>query len=204
MTVTASPNDIGPGSMNGTNGGRLGKGQTLLNEIAVVQTTLALSMAASPNSQALAARLNQLQIQAVDYFMGSFWVSADQILATIPIPAGGPVTTTKEITRLQGLIAIRQAQVNTLIAAGIPVSPVGNEAPQYSTGYPPPMSGYPLTLPDAVLYALQQQLVDLLMTTGIVQASTILATMTGTQTYPWNGYASNYTYYQYPVEVDSY
>ncbi len=175
----------------------------LLTGIAAVQ-----ALVNAPTNQAVKAaqiaQLNALQIQAVDHFMGTYWVSADQILATIAIPAGGPKAWATEIARLQGLIAIRQAQVNALIAAGAPVSPVGNEAAQYSTSYPPPMKGYPLTLPDADLYHLQQTLVDFLMTTNIVQASTILATMVGAQTYPYNGYVSNYTYYQYPVEVDSY
>jgi hypothetical protein len=196
MTVSASPADIATIQPNQPT---VGKGQLLLNAIAAVQTLV--NAYANPAAQAsLLNELNRRQIEAVNYFMGSYWVAADVILATISIPSGGSLATRNEITRLQALITNRQNQVNTLIAAGIPVSPVGNEASQYSTAYPPPMSGYPLTLPDSQLYSFQMQLVNLLMATSLIPASQILSTMTGTQTYPWNGYISNYTYYQNDID----
>lgn len=208
MTVTASPQDVpagtqsAPGTPAGNAQGTLGKGGLLLSTITQLQAKIALTT----QPQALANLefvLNAAQIQAVDYFMASYWVAADQIIAqlcTSPNDIRGPMGPADKtyVTNQLALIAQRQAQVTAAIAAGTPVA----NPLQYSTAYPPPMSGYPLTLPDAVLYALQTQYVDYLMTHGgpILSAATILADMTGTQTYPWNGYTSDYTSYQWYID----
>src|ERR1035437_9950386 len=194
MSVTASPDDLPPGTAT-TNPQAVGKGQSLLDAIAVLQ---ALADAAPNPGQFLAAKaqLNLLQIGAVDYFMGSFWVSADQILATFsPLPFAGK--NNAYITSQLALISKRAALVVALVARGpLPIT-IGNEGePQYSRSYPEPMAGYPLTDPDTCWYQLQMQLVDFLMTMGVVPASLILSTMTGAQTYPTNIYTSNYTSYQ--------
>lgn len=203
MTVTASPVDVPPGTATGTPQGTLGKGGTLLAAI----TNLNTAIANTTQPQAVAnlnAALVAAQVAAVDYFMQSFWVSADQIIAQMATaPTDLRVISRKELSdansfvnRQLALIAQRQAQVTAAIAAGTPtVNPL-----QYSVAYPPPMAGYPLTLPDAVLYQLQTQLVDYYMAKAILPASLILSTMTGVQTYPWNGYESNYTEYQQWLE----
>ena len=199
MTVTASPADVPAGTPPGVPQNTLGKGQQVLSDIAAVQALV--TAAANPAVQpALVARLNQLQIEAVDYFMGSYWVAADQILAVMTadmiLPRAGDAFVTAQLAK----IATRATQVAALVAAiftmhGTPPGGV-DEADQYSVGYPAPNSGYPLTEPDVYLYMLQTQLVDYCMNRGILPATTILATMTGVQTYPWNGYQSDYTWYQ--------
>jgi hypothetical protein len=190
VTVAASPADLPPGTA--TNQPQpTGKGQSLLNAIATLQA----AATAAPSNLSLAAALNAAQIAAVDYFMASYWVSADQILATFaPIPVNSKVG--PFITASLAAISARAATVAALVAKGLPTITLGNQAPQYSVAYAPPNAGYPLTTPDVFWYQLNTQLVDFLMVNGILSAATILSTMTGTQTYPWNGYVSNYTFYQ--------
>ena len=198
MTVTASPADVAPGTATGTPNG-VSKGQSLLNAI----TDLTNRIAAVMQPQLIAALTNELglaQIRAVDYFMQSFWVAADQVLAqmaTAPtdlrvLPKAGDFYVTAQLAA----IAARQTQVTAALAAGTPTLPSGDQSTQYTKAFPPPMKGYPLTLPDRVLYQLQSELVHYYMVTGILPASLILSTMSGVQTYPWNGYESNYTFYQ--------
>lgn len=187
MTVVASPADVPP---QGYSTG-LGKGAALLAEIAAIQAMV--TAAANPRTApALAARLNMLQMEAVDYFMGSYWVSADSILTTMTASMILPKAGDRHVTAALADIAARAAQVVILLAAGTPiVNPL-----QYSRAYPPSNSGYPLTGPDVYLYGLQTQLVDYCMLKAILPAALILSTMTGAQTYPWNGYTSTYTWYQ--------
>ena len=204
MTVIASPADVGPGTQNGTNNGQLGKGQLLLNGIAATQTAYNNAVANSINKLRLGDQLTLLQIEAVDYFMGSYWVSADQIIAQMyPAKCVIPKAGDKFITAQVAAIAARIAEVNALVAAnytqvGTPPGglALGGPASQYSVGYPAPNSGYPLTTPDVLWYQLNTQLVDYMMTKAVLPASLILSFMTGMQTYPWNGYTSNYTWYQ--------
>lgn len=198
MTVTASPADVPPGTQTGNPIG-VGKGQSLLNAITALQTAIANTT--QPQAVAnLNAALAAAQVAAVDYFMQSFWVSADQIIAQMATAPNDKRVMPKKgdayVTAQLALIAQRQAQVTAAIAAGTPVA----NPLQYSATYPPPMSGYPLSLPDAVLYALQTQLVDYYMAKSYLPASLILSTMTGTQTYPWNGYTSDYTSYQWYID----
>lgn len=178
MTVSASPADV-----PGIRGQGVGKGQTLLNAIAAQQ---AIVNAAPNSTQLLAAQaqLNLLQIEAVDYFMGSYWVSADSILATIPPPTNNKYKT--YINAQLNAIAARLAQINQVPPQYSQALVYGNQAPQYPAYMPP----FPNTPPDTYWYALQTQLVDFLMTTGILPASLILSTMTGAQAYAFN-YNSN-------------
>lgn len=167
MTVVASSADTA-----GSKGNGLGKGQTLLNAIAAVQALVT----SAPLNLSAAAQLNLLQIEAVDYFMNSFWVSADKILAAFaPIPVNSRYGA--YITAQLAAIATRAAAVATLVAQGLPTSTLGNQAPQYSVAY------LPYQVPDTYWYQLNTQLVDFLMWNGIVTASSILSTMTGAQTY---------------------
>lgn len=206
MTVTASPNDLPPGSATNTAPGSLGavgKGQTLLNGIAATQTALNASVPNSVNNRQLAYNLNQLQIQAVDYFMATYWVAADQIIAQMyPAMAILPKNTPKFVTSQLAAIAARAAQlvaIGTSTPTGTPPGGTvaqGNNYPQYSRAYPLPSSGYPLTQPDVYWYQLNTQFVDYLMNKAHLPASLILSFMTGVQTYASNAYWSNYTFYQ--------
>jgi hypothetical protein len=197
MTVTASPADV-----PGVYGQGVGNGQSLLNAIAAIQTTLnTISATATQQRLALGVTRAALQVQAVDYFMGSYWVSADQILATFSTSL-----TVQACGRYYGYvqsqltaIAARLAQINqTNPTQYSHVITMGNQEPQYSRYSPP----YPLTPPDTYWYALQTQLVDFLMATGIVPASLILSTMTGVQTYPYT-YNTNGQYFSDATEGDS-
>lgn len=173
MTVTASPLDV-----TGVYGQGPGKGTQVLNAVAAQQAIVN----AAPNPiQLIAAQaqLNLLQINAVDYFMGSYWVSADQILATFaPIPVNSRYGT--YITAQLAVIAARAAAVAVLVAKGLPTSTLGNQAPQYSVAY------LPYQVPDTFWYQLNTQLVDFLMNNGIITAASILSTMSGAQTYPFS------------------
>ena len=171
MTVTASPADV-----PGTHGNGLGKGQTLLNAIAALP---AVAYPATVSQRAVKTQLSLLQIEAVDYFMGSYWVSADQILAQMTSMMQGA---DKHVFDLQAKITARLAIVATIPPAVPPPALVyGNQAPQYSAYMPP----FPLTPPDGPWYALCTELVDYCMVKGILPAGLILSTMTGAQTYPF-------------------
>jgi len=195
MTVAASPADA-----PGIRGNGLGKGQTLLNAIAALQTTVNNSPAHTPQLYSAQAQLNLLQIEAVDYFMGSYWVSADSILVTM-----GNLLTQQAcgkyflyVTQQRALIAARLTQINQINPPQFSQALVyGNEAPQYSAYMPP----YPNTPPDTVWYQLQTQLVDFCMTIGIIPAFLILSTMTGAQTYPFT-YNTNNQYFSPYSEGD--
>ena len=173
MTVIASPLDV-----PGIYGQGPGKGTQVLNAVAAQQTVV--NAAAGPFVTAAAARLNMLQIEAVDYFMGSYWVSADSILAAFaPIPVNNRYGIF--ITAQLAMISARAAAVATLVAKGLPTSTIGNQGvPQYSIAY------LPYQVPDTFWYQLQTQLVDFLMQTSIVPAALILSTMTGVQSYAFN------------------
>ena len=173
MTVTANPLDV-----PGVYGQGVGKGTQVLNAVAAQQAVV--NAAVGPFVTAAAAQLNLLQIEAVDYFMGSYWVSADQILSTFaPIPVNNKYGA--YITAQLAMISARAAAVATLVAKGLPTSTIGNQGvPQYSIAY------LPYQVPDTYFYQLNTQLVDFLMATGILPASLILSTMTGVQTYPFN------------------
>ncbi len=179
MTVSAPTADSG--------------GAAILANVAAVQTLV--NAAANPAVQSLLLQqLNALQTQAVDHFMATYWVSADQILATIVPPTNSRYGA--YVTAQLAAISARAAQVATIVAAGLPAITMGNVAPQYSVAYP-------LTrVPDTYWYMLQVQLVDFCMANAIVTASQILSTMTGAQTYVFH-YVSDYTFYQSDIEGQS-
>jgi hypothetical protein len=184
MTVTASPADVPPGTSTGSPIG-VGNGQTLLNQIAAVQAKVSASTGYF--QAALSAALGALQIEAVDYFMGKFWVTAASILATVA-PVRVDAHAAKALVKI-GLVAAD-------LAAYVPPSnaPVGEEF-QYSVQYVP-------TFLQQKLNELQTQLVDYYMATGAMLASNILSTMTGVQTLDDNGqpvvYLGTYTWYGLP------
>ncbi len=174
MTVVASAFDV-----PGVHGNGVGKGTQVLNAVAAQQAIV--NSASSAFIITAAAQLNMLQIEAVDYFMGSYWVSADSILSTFsPLPTNSRYGS--YITAQLAMISARLAQINQVPPQYSQVLVIGNQAPQYSKYMPP----FPLTPPDTYWYALQTQLVDFLMTTGVILASTILSTMTGVQTYAFS------------------
>ena len=171
MTVSASPADV-----PGIHGNGVGKGQSLLNAIAALP---AVAYPATVSQRAVKTQLGVLQINAVDYFMASYWVSADSILATMTVNMQGA---DKHVFDLQAKIAARLLIVATIPPAVQPAPLVyGNEAPQYSAYMPP----FPLTPPDGIWYALCTELVGYCMAKGILPAGLILSTMTGSQTYPY-------------------
>ena len=175
MTVVASSEDV-----TGVHGNGPGKGTQVLNAVAGQQAVV--NSATPAFIVAAAAQLNLLQIEAVDYFMGSYWVSADQILATFaPLPVNNKYGA--YITAQLNAITTRLAQINQVNPPQYSQAlNYGNYAPQYPAYMPP----YPNTPPDPYWYQLQTQLVDFLMQTSIVPASLILSTMTGAQTYAFN------------------
>lgn len=174
MTVVASSEDV-----TGVHGNGPGKGTQVLNAVAGLQAVV--SGASPAFIVAAKAQLNLLQIEAVDYFMGSYWVSADQILATFaPLPVNNKYGA--YITAQLNAITARLAQINQAPPQYSQALVYGNQAPQYPAYMPP----YPNTPPDGYWYALQTQLVDFLMANGIVTAGSILATMTGNQSYAFN------------------
>jgi hypothetical protein len=195
VTITASPNDLPPGFAAGTppgSIGQVGKGQTLLNAVNALLATYNNNIATGmPNTPSFMAALNDAQVAAVEYFMATYWVSADRILATIPIPANNKYAA--YIAGVQAQIAARAAAVAAIVATGLPAITQGNQAPQYSVAYPLTQT------PDTYWYQLQFQLVNFCMATGIIPASQILLVMTGAQTYPFN-YVSNYTFYQNDID----
>lgn len=139
-------------------------GAALLTGVAQVQA-LVTAHATPAIQPALVAQLNALQVQAVDHFMATYWVCAANILAQM-----NPIVTDKNATMMKARIASVQAQVNatTSLVTG----------PYYAQ----------------LLNQLQSELVDYYMGTGAITAASILATMTGVQTFPFN-YVSGYTYY---------
>ena len=172
MTVAAPPLDTA--------------GALLLTGIAAAQALVTAN--ANPAAQSSCVQqLNALQIQAVDHFMATYWVSADSILAALPPAPTGRYGTI--ITAQLAAIAARAAAVVILVANGLPQI---NNA-QYSVAY------LPYQVPDTFWYQLNTQLVDFLMQTSTIPASLILSTMTGTQTYPFN-YVSGYTTFQSDIE----
>jgi hypothetical protein len=169
MTVIASTFDV-----PGVYGQGPGKGTQVLNAVAAQQAVVNAAVGTFVGSAQ--AQLNLLQIEAVDYFIGSYWVAADQILAMFaPIPVNNRYGVF--ITTQLAAIATRAAAVATLVAQGLPTSTLGNQAPQYSIAY------LPYQVPYTYWYQLNTSLVDFLMNTSILPASLILSTMTGAQTY---------------------
>ena len=158
-------------------------GAAILAEIAAVQATIA----ANPKVAAQYAQtLNALQEQAVDHFMATYWLYSGIVLNTMLGLQTVPVNLLVAYNAQVAAIATRTTKVAAIVAAGLPVITMGNEAPQYSVAYP-------LTqVPDTLLNQLQSGLVDWCMANSIFTAGMVLAACTGAQTYTFN-YVSGYT-----------
>jgi hypothetical protein len=147
----------------------------------------------TPYSADFACRLNMLQIEAVDHFMATNWVSAARILAQcITIPAwtfadsnmtfdNAAYTFDGGFLGKTGPLDFKIADLGARIAKAQLIVNSGKN---------------PATQPffSQLLNALQMELVDYYMNTAQIPAAYILATMTGFQSAPFN-YVSNYTYY---------
>jgi len=141
-------------------------GAALLSSIAQLQTVV--TAAKTPAIQpALVAQLNALQCQAVDHFMATFWLQAASILSTMI-----PVRVDTRATSMKAVILSVQNQYNAAVAAAL------------------------VTAPSLFTYLnmLQTELVDYYMNTAAFTAASVLSTMTGAQSQPYN-YISNYTFY---------
>lgn len=132
--------------------------------IAAEQAAIAAESASSPTVPAFLALINQLQVQAVDHFMVTGWLNAASILALYQPPAWDQVgqTLAARVAFLQNLVNI------TPPAVGLPnnVGFLANFQQQ--------------------LYQAQIQLVEHIMDLpGGTSAMTILTTMTGFQSFPF-------------------
>lgn len=138
---------------------------------AIVQLRIAVGINSNPLTfTALAQQLTTLEREAIDHFMATYWCIASRILAQMP-----PIIVDKNAAIM--LTAITTAQTQ-LAAAGS--GPTASWYAQY-------------------VNQLQTQLVDYYMNTGAITAASILNTMTGVQSLPFN-YISNYTFYQADIE----
>jgi hypothetical protein len=162
MTVAAPPLDTA--------------GAALLSDIAQL-TTLVNGAVNSARWPSMVAQLHALQRQAIDHFMATYWVAADQILETM-VPTGQDAHTSKDLLTIASLQAQSDAYVQTQVA----------NYPQYSISYPNNQYA-------TQLYAVQMRLVDYYMDKGLIFPGLILSTMTGVQSRPFN-YISDYTFYQ--------
>lgn len=143
-------------------------GAALDVQIAVVQALVA----ANVNTVRLYGyqqQLNQLQVAAVDHYMVSGWLNAATILATFQPPAWDKVG-----QAIVARVATLQALVNNP-----PVMPPGNANGYGSSGWTTIAAAY-----QQMLYAKQIELVEHIMSTpGETTAATILATLTGSQSF---------------------
>jgi hypothetical protein len=110
--------------------------------------------------------LNALQIQAVDHYMSTGWLNAGTILATYTAPVG-------DKTGAALLKLVTDAQ--TLVTNAPPADPRAD-------GIVSPLEVY-----QQYLYQKQTELVDYIMTTPAgTRAATILANLTGFQSFPYD------------------
>lgn len=157
MTVTAPPLDTA--------------GAALDAQIAVVQALVN----ANKNPAVLAANkqlLNQLQVEAVDHYMVTFWLDPTVILATYQ-----PLATDKIGQSLLARVVFLQNLVNNA-----PTMPTGNADGYGAAGWTTVLQNY-----QSQLYAAQVALVERLMDCpGSTSAATMLANLTGFQTRPYD------------------
>lgn len=113
--------------------------------------------------------LNHLQVEAVDHYMVTGWCSADRILQTFAPPTD-PITQT---------LAARVADLAALVA-NAPAALPGNAAGYGSAGWTTVLQNY-----QQQLYAAQISLVERMMDVAAPTAASILATMTGVQSFPF-------------------
>lgn len=115
--------------------------------------------------------LNQLQVQAVDYYMVTGWLNAATILATYSAPTWDAVGKT-----LTARVAFLQNLVNNP-----PVMPPGNASGFGGSGWTNIGTGDYAQKLYAAQIALVEHIMDL---PGGTPAATILANLTGSQTNP--------------------
>lgn len=114
-------------------------------------------------------QLSQLQVAAVDHYMVTGWLNAATILATFQPPGWDRVGQT-----IVARVAALQALVNNA-----PPMPPGNANGYGGAGWTTLAAAY-----QQMLYAKQIELVEHIMNTpGETTAATILATLTGSQSF---------------------
>lgn len=156
MTVTAPSTDSA--------------GAALDAQIAVVQA-LVVANVNTVRLYGYQQQLNLLQVAAVDHYMVTGWLNAAVILATYQPPASDSVGRT-----IAARVAALQALVNNA-----PVMPPGNASGYGSSGWTTIAAAY-----QQLLYAKQIELVEHIMNTpGETTAATMLATLTGSQSSPF-------------------
>jgi hypothetical protein len=119
----------------------------------------------------LQQQLNAAQVQAVDHYMVTFWLAPSYVLANFSAPAWDNVgqTLTARVAFLQNLFN------------NAPAPPTGNANGYGGSGWVTVAQNYALQL-----YAAQISLVEHLMDLpGGTSAATILATLTGYQSQPF-------------------
>ena len=189
MTVVAPPLDTA--------------GAALLTGIAAVQALVNAN--ATPALQsAQVQRLNDLQVQAVDHFMATYWVLAARILSTFftPVPLSSWDFSMVSMTFDNGTYYFGGLFPGTLFGLGPQDPKAAQLVAQIAYTQAIVTSGKnPATQPyyAQLLNESQSHLVDYCMASGAITAANILSTMTGVQSLPFN-YVSNYTYYQADIE----
>lgn len=159
MTVTAPPVDTA--------------GAALDAQIATVQALVTATSPAKAVYPQYAALLTLLQTAAVDHYMVTGWLNAATILATYSPPPWDKVGQAIK-TRIAGLTTL----LATATAAGMPP---GNVEGYGGAGWVTVAQNYAQKL-----YAKQIEQVEHIMTLpGGTSAATILATLTGFQSFPY-------------------
>lgn len=145
-------------------------GTTLDAQITTVQT-LVTANANAVRLYAYQQQLNQLQVAAVDHYMVTGWLNAATILATYQ-----PATWDRPGQTIAARVAALQALVNNP-----PVMPPGDAGGYGGSGWTTIAAAY-----QQMLYAKQIELVEHLMNTpGGIPAATMLAVLTGSQSFPF-------------------
>jgi hypothetical protein len=173
MTVVAPSQDTG--------------GAALLAQIATVQALVTAN--ANPLVLAqLTAQLNQLQVEAIDHFMVTGWINAATILETYTAPAWDSVG-----QALTARVAFLQALYENAPA------PLPGNAEGYGTaGWVTVAQNYAQQL-----YAAQISLVEHIMALpGGTPAATMLANLTGFQSFPFEYVFSSVGYTDADTEGD--
>lgn len=150
MAVTAPPLDAGGAALDA----QIATVQALVNANSNLLTLYQLQQ-----------YLNQLQVNAVDHYMTTFWLNAATILATYSAPVWDKVGQ---------VLTARVASLQTLV----------NNAPANNPTNP--VTANPLSNYQQQLYQAQMELVNRIIDVpGGTSAATILASMTGFQSQPF-------------------
>lgn len=140
-------------------------------QIATIAALIAATAANSPVQANYGQQLNAAQISAVEHYMVTGWLNAATILSTYTAP-----TWDKAGLTITARVAFLQNLVNTA-----PAPPPGNATGYGSSGWVTVLQNY-----QQALYAKQIELVEHLMALpGGTSAATMLATLTGFQSFPY-------------------